>query len=160
MNFFTISYILTNKGGGVKLPADILREYIWPMLSYPHQGRFGRETKKKNICLKELPSLEMWSGPKIIYNRERLTPLFRPTLSHNYPATVKFMYILKYSKKYPNQYINILEYVTLRPCDFVYTNNSLDMGEFSSRIREIYALPFNNCGKKLELSVPLICSGH
>ena len=64
MDFFTLMRILTNKKGAVKLPMDIIREHLWPMLSYPHQGRFGRETKKKNICLKQLPSLEMWSGPK------------------------------------------------------------------------------------------------
>lgn len=160
MDFFTLMRILNNKKGAVKLPMDIIREYLWPMLSHPHQGRFGYETKKKNQCLKHLPKLELWTGPKIIYNLKRLEPLFDLTKSYKYPATIKFMYTLKYSKKYPNEYINILEYVTLKPSDFIYTNNSLDMGHFSSRIREIYALPFNNCEKKLELSVPLIYSGY
>ena len=141
MDFFTLYHFLNHGELDIKIPTDIIREYIWPMLSFPHQGRCGYDTQYKNICLKDLPSLEMWYGPKIIYNLKRVKPLFHPTTNFNYPATVKFMYVLKYSKKHPNEYINILEYTTLLPSEFNYKNNCLDMKEFSTRLREIYHLP-------------------
>lgn len=160
MDFITLYHILTHGSCDVKIPAELIIEYIWPLLSFPHQGRRGHDTRKKNICLKQLPSIEMWTGPKIIYNRERLGPLFRPTLTFNYPATVKFMYTLKYSKKYPKEYIIILEYVTLQPSDFEYSEEDdkkiLCWNEFSSRLREIYHFPLLNNKKNTLLSTPII----
>lgn len=156
MNFIELTKILKNYG----LPIDIIRQNIWPMLSYPHEGRVDfckEQLKLKNACLKQLPSLEMWSGPKIIYNLERLKHLFDLTCHKNYPPSVKFMYILKYSKKYPNEYINILEYVTLTPQDFEYINNEIIMNSFTTKIREIYHEPLDN-KKNILLSTPLIYS--
>ena len=160
MDFLRLYHILTHGTCRVKIPTELITEYIWPMLSFPHQGRAGYEIRNKNKCLKQLPSLEMWSGPKIIYKTERLGPLFHPAITYNYPATVKFMYTLKYYKKYPNEYINILEYVTLQPSDFEYTKVSdekiLYWKDFSAKLREIYHLPLLNNKKNLLLSTPII----
>ena len=160
MDYFTLYHIFTHSSCRVKIPIELITEYIWPMLSFPHQGRRGYDIRKKNICLKQLPSLQTWSGPKIIYNTNRLEPILHPNICYDYPATVKFIYILKYSKKHPNEYINIQEYVTLHPSDFEYKSDSykktLYWNDFSTKIREIYHLPLLNNKKNILLSTPIV----
>ena len=100
-----------------KLPNDIIIHYLWPMLSFPHQGRSEfslSQVNLKNSCVQELPRRRSSYGPQIIYNFARRKPLPIPVQhsvqhseSHSF---VKFIYSIHHSKKFPNRYINILEH--------------------------------------------------
>ena len=46
---------------------DVFTQFIWPLLSHPHQGRKGLLVGEKNKCIASLPKLECSFGPKIIF---------------------------------------------------------------------------------------------
>ena len=107
------------KGSAGAIPNDIIVQYLWPLLSHPHQGRLNKNIGDMNRCIKQLPRRTTnVIGPKVIYqllhkpadyNEEHQAPFPR--------ASVKFVYSLQplsfKRRRYPQRYINIIEYILL-----------------------------------------------
>ena len=80
------------------MPQDIIVAHLWPLISFPHQGRIENNTKLKNQCIRHLPKLTIFNGPKVIYNLKNTTTL-----------KIKFIYCVYHSTKYKNRYITVHE---------------------------------------------------
>ena len=110
LSFNRLTLYLT-KGTGQNIPNDLIIQHIWPLLSHPHQGRINKNIGDMNRCIEQLPRRTTnVSGPKFVYklihtNRDNQSPFPR--------ASVKFIYSLHHSSKFPERYITIIEYVLL-----------------------------------------------
>jgi hypothetical protein len=108
---------------------EIWREYLWDFLVYPHQSK-QQKTIKYNECIKTLPKLEYFTGPRIIYNSaQRLG--FIPFGRNK--SLVKFVYKLKHSNVTPVTRILIIEYAFIDYSD----DNSWE--GFTKKAHECYA---------------------
>lgn len=142
MNFFDLALTLNHAAPTPTcptIPHDIIKEYIWPMLSYRHQGRCGYPISKMNDCLDYLPKKYEAIGPKIIYKKSPRSTT-DPSLenSNSDIVHVKFIYRVKHSKKNDNLYINIIEWVQLTRNDFQQCDAN-DWHEFNNHMRKLYA---------------------
>lgn len=85
--------------------SSIWREYLWDFLVYPHEHN-SKDKKKYNKCLKTLPKLEYFVGPRIIFTSATKSDI-------NNKRVVKLIYKLYHSIKNPNARILIIEYVLI-----------------------------------------------
>ena len=155
LSFNRLTLYLT-KRTGQNIPNDLIIQYIWPFLSHPHQGRINKNIGDMNRCIEQLPRRTTnVSGPKIVYkllhtNRDNQPPFPR--------ASVKFIYSLHHSTKFPERYITIIEYVLLNNKAFekydtprgTYEVYNGPLGRhFTEAIRQWYLIPAtfieNNC---------------
>ena len=118
---------------------DIFTDYIWTFLSHPHQGRKGKPVGEKNKCIASLPRLKYSAGPKIIYDYEKLNSIVKSCCGKNVYGGIKFIYKLYHSSKNPNNYINIVEHVTVESDTFIQDGEKLNWSVFTTLLREMYA---------------------
>lgn len=111
-----------------KIPQDIITTHVWPLVSFPHQGRIENNTKLKNQCIRHLPKLTIFNGPKVIYNLKN-APNFK----------IKFVYCVYHSTKYKNRYITIHELINnLVPINQIERVDKDSWDTFTSVIRKTY----------------------
>ena len=103
------------------IPSSIWREYLWDFLVYPHE-RKNKHIKNYNKCLKTLPKLEYFAGPRIIFMS---SPSAKQRL-------VKLIYKLNHSINNPNARILIIEYVLIEQDNTTWT-------AFTNRAHTIYS---------------------
>jgi hypothetical protein len=116
------------------IPQDIITSHLWPLVSFPHQGRIEFNTQKKNTkimnkCIKRLPKLNIFNGPKIIYN------LNNP----NMIPKIRFVYSIYHSTKYKHRYITVHETVNPKtPMSLTSQFEGTSWDNFTTKLRKIY----------------------
>lgn len=108
-------FILCTKNkewGNVFIGDEIWREHLWDFLVYPHQSK-QKKTITYNKCIIDLPKLEYFTGPRIIYNSAQRLGYIPNRTTDNNKYLVKFIYKLNHSTHSVNSRILIIEYVLI-----------------------------------------------
>ena len=125
--------LFIKKGSGNAIPNDIIVQHLWPLLSHPHQGRLNQNVCAMNQCIKQLPRPKVNLAPRIIY--KNLIGIIRNHIQnhadntrHEVPsyASIKFVYSLRHSKKFPQRSINIIEHILIDHTHFDKTKLPVD----------------------------------
>jgi len=121
-NTFLLCLIHMNNNGDIPfIPFPILYDTVWEYLILPHEriwGSNGKWVKKYNSILLELPTRQIFPGPRIIHSFGLhshhyvvnfdgiVVPMIRQL------SLVKFIYTLHHAKD-PHSYITIHVYTTM-----------------------------------------------
>ena len=123
---------------------DVFTQFIWPLLSHPHQGRKGLLVGEKNKCIASLPKLECSFGPKIIfyYNKNTIDE-GKEESDSNICCKIKFIYKLHHASRDPSNYINIIEHMSIGSNIFVGKVWVPHWNNFTALLREMYVAGLN-----------------
>lgn len=96
------------------VPALLLYSTVWEYLTLPHErifGKRGKEVKKYNSILHQLPRPQIFPGPRILHSFG-LHSYAEGVQQTRHLSMVKFIYSIRHARN-PNSYITIHVYTTM-----------------------------------------------